>query len=86
MDADHAYLSFVSLDELQTPTNGSQVLVDKWWTVHPEKGAVFYQKYSPQCNANSKIQEMLGQKLYPWAEAVFLHVAYIPARHIPTEF
>ncbi len=64
--------------------------VDRWWTVHPEKGLAFYypvrykavNRYSsPQCNTEERIAEHIRKKLYPDHELEFISavfVGYIP--------
>jgi hypothetical protein len=74
----------VPLDVAVTPANG-EALVDRWWSVHPEKGLAFYyqpfgyarsEEPSPQCNAQQYTAEHLCRKLYPDHEC----------RHVPVVF
>ena len=78
---DHRDLTYLSLEEAQTPRDGALVMVDRWWSCHPEKGLIFWRRYSPQCNTNERINKKLTAQLYPWAEAQFMHVVYVPYRH-----
>lgn len=84
--------SYVPLDELTTPREGA-VLVDRWWLVDPEKGAIFYE-FSPQCNSSKTLCESMRRRLsrtpplsanavcnpYDGAVVVFVPVAYIASR------
>lgn len=71
-------ISYVPLDELTTPREG-YVLMDRWWVVDRERGAMFY-GFSPQCNHNRALCEHLCGKLYENAEVVFVPVAFIGSR------
>jgi hypothetical protein len=78
------YLRFVPLEELQKPKTGYEVLVDFWWIVHPDKGAVFYQRNiqkknlgSPQCNRDKNVTELVHSRLYTDMEIRQIPLAYI---------
>lgn len=53
-----------------------EILVDRWWSVHPDKGLVFYSK-SPQCHRNAEIAKMLRDKYYPDAQVIFIPRVYL---------
>lgn len=74
-------LSFVSLEELTRPKTGLYVVCDRWWIMHPTKGAVFYRTHFPQHHTQREISEFQAELVYPWAEVHFIGVAYIPIRH-----
>lgn len=67
--------TFVPLDDLTRPKSG-ECLVDYWWVTHPDLGAVFVQGY-PMCNSDEAITRPLAARMYPWAVAVKVPVAYL---------
>lgn len=76
-DPDDTRLVYVPLDILQAPPLGLiEHRENEWWTVHPERGAIFFKPrggrgfVAPQCNSNEKIIRMLAKELYPWADIV----------------
>lgn len=69
--------------------NGTcNVMRDKFFCVHPEKGLVFWQlnrrRYgqlvgaSPQCNTNKDIVISIRDKMYPWAEIKTFPIVLVP--------
>lgn len=74
----------VPLSVATEPVEG-HVYVNRWWSVHPEKGVAFYcrerpsyvrtEEPSPQCNTDKSVVEHV-QKHYPGHEAIFLPVVY----------
>lgn len=68
-------LTFVPFDELTKPRTGHCV-VNYWWTIHPERGAVFYDG-EPQCNLNEPVARRLAAGLYPGWPVVQVPVAYL---------
>lgn len=75
LDPDDKPLSYVPLDELTTPKSG-RVIVDGWWAVHPQRGAIFYGP-SPQYNTDKRVTEKLQPELYPWAEIQLIPLAFM---------
>lgn len=75
-----AAMTYLSVEDATTPTAGAVCSVDRWWAVHPEKGLMFYRRYSPQCNANPDIVRTMIKKMYPECEARHFAVVYIPTR------
>lgn len=74
VSADDPRLTFVPLEVATVPPKGLiEHLKDQWWTVHPEKGLVFYDKkvMAPQCNSNESITRRF-KEMYPWAEVRFI--------------
>lgn len=63
-----------------TPPDGfCQVLRDRWWQVHPEKGLAIYRGpdrrfFSPQCNQNRALVEKMPAEL----EVRFLEFVWLP--------
>lgn len=65
---------YVPEDVASTPADGT-VYVNKWWSVHPEKGVSFYthrtgrargrDDISPQCNADESTAQILTNKIQP---------------------
>lgn len=76
------FISYLPVREALAPVNGAQVIADSWWMVHPSKGLVFYRKYSPQCNIDSRISKKLAW-MYPDCEVAFFPVVFVPIRHQP---
>lgn len=77
---DDPNLLFVPEKEASTLKAGLvDIILDKWWLRHPEKGLVFYKMHKsspvPLCNANIKVMNAF-LKNYPWAEAVKVDVVY----------
>ncbi len=83
---------FVPLDELISPAGGTffQHFANCWWTVHPEKGAAFYNRVNasgkrsrslpgaPQCNSSEEIALQVSAKYHPWAEVRLIESAWVP--------
>lgn len=73
-----------------TPIEGTAI-VNRWWTVHPDKGLTFYatrkrpygmepgeqDEPSPQCNSNEYTARHLQQKLYPDCETRLIPVVFM---------
>lgn len=79
---DDPSLSFLPLEEAFTPTNGSRPMVGYWWSVCPERGLIFYRKYSPQANVEEKVARVLNGQLYPWAKIAYIRAVFVPRHHI----
>lgn len=76
---DSPRLFFVPLEEAIVPPRGLiECIKDSWWSVHPTKGLIFWDKRarSPQCNSNEAIARRLQQQLYPWAECKFIPLVF----------
>ena len=83
VEANDPRLKFVPIDQLTTPPPGLiEHLKDRFWIVHPDKGAVFWnadkkgRDLSPQCNSNKDCAEAVFIKMYPWAEIKFIPSAF----------
>lgn len=75
MSEDDPRLVFVPIEKFIIPPPGLiEHLADRWWSVHPSKGLVFYDKkmMAPQCNVNESLVRRLAEKQYPWAETIFI--------------
>jgi hypothetical protein len=70
-------LTFVPFSTIVTPKSGSTVMCDMWWTIHPDKGAVFLGGYG-QYNRNLMIAEFISERSFPWSVVWFLPMAFIP--------
>lgn len=45
------HMIYLPISEITTPKQGRTCHVNRWWVIHPEKGAAFYQTVkAPQCN------------------------------------
>ncbi|MGI9492137.1 MAG: hypothetical protein ACR2QF_07045 [Geminicoccaceae bacterium] len=78
-------LFYVPIDTAITPKNG-ECIVDHWWSVHPEKGLVFWyqptgylrsEEPSPQCNQDHHTSQFLTKRTYPDHECRQIHVVYL---------
>ena len=92
----HGIVFFVPLELATKPAEG-HCYVNRWWTVHPEKGVAFYcsrrrtyglepgeeDEPSPQCNSSRFTAESIQKKIYPDCETRLLETVY--ARHAITE-
>lgn len=81
IERDDKNLSFISMEEATTPREGTSVMLNRWWSVDPERGLMVWRKYSVQCNQHESIARKVGA-MYPWADTVFMPIVYLPARHI----
>lgn len=82
---------FVPLDKVTELHDGYvKCLLDRYWSVHPEKGLAFYNPKrknghrgtgwgnpygSPQCSRNESITNRIKQ---PWTEVRLVRVVYLP--------
>jgi len=48
------------------------------WAVCPQRGLLMYRKHSPQCNHSEAVVRSMVERIYPWAEAHFIHNVFIP--------
>lgn len=84
---------FIPLGELTSPAGGTffQHYVKCWWTVHPEKGAAFFNPRrpngrrrrslpgTPQCNSDEKIARMAPETSVAWPfEVQLIESAWVP--------
>jgi hypothetical protein len=69
-------ITYVPLTELVKPRERSTVMLDRWWVVHPDKGALIYRRYAHQCNRQREVVDRL-LKMYPGCHAEFIPVAYV---------
>jgi len=78
---------YVPLDKAQTVKEG-HVYVNRWWSVHPDKGVVFYTRFlrlriegednepSPQCNQDEYTARHLNERLRPDCGVIFIPAVY----------
>ena len=80
-------------EELATTPAEGHAFVNRWWTVHPEKGVAFYatRKRSfylepgeqdeprPQCNSSQFSAEHIQKKLYP--DCITKHIPVVFVGH-----
>lgn len=63
-------LEYVSIEEATKPRDG-EVLCNRWWVVHPEKGLAFFRMNprarhrAAQCNHDRAIVEHFCTTMYP---------------------
>ncbi len=81
---------YVPLETATTPAEG-HCFVNRWWTVHPEKGVAFYcsqrrplgldpgeqDEPSPQCNSNEFTSRELTRRNHPDCEVVFIPAVFL---------
>jgi hypothetical protein len=71
-------LEYLDFEKAGQPRDG-QVVTDRWWVVHPERGLAFYRVArdyrAPQCNHDRRLVNSLIADLYPGHEA--RHVAVV---------
>ena len=76
---------YVSEELAATPVDG-EVLTNRWWTVHPERGLTFWyfptggmrsEFPSPQCNPNRRTAEYLQKAQYADHECRFVPVVFL---------
>ena len=65
----------VSIEEAIKPKSGI-CLVDRWWTVTPEREILFYREHAPQCNADENIAKEIRDRIYPEGTVEFLEVVF----------
>lgn len=75
LEPDDPRLVYVPLESAIVPPSGLiEHLKDRWWSAHPERGLLFFDKksMSPQCNGDETVARALAARLYPWAETIFV--------------
>lgn len=84
------FIFYIPEDVATTPAEG-HAFVNRWWTVHPEKGVAFYatrrrpygmepgeqDEPSPQCNSDQYTAEHLQKKIYPCCITKKIPVVFI---------
>lgn len=83
---------YIPEDVATTPAEG-HCYVNRWWTVHPEKGVAFYcskrsyfplepgeeDEPSPQCNSDEHTARILTQRNHPECTVKQIPVVYLRA-------
>jgi hypothetical protein len=62
------------------------VMRNRYWLVHPERGLIFYpfkkskdiKHSSAQCNSSKEVAEHFHKTMYPWAEIKFIETVIVP--------
>ena len=69
----------IPVDEIQNPRGKGvvQILEDRWWVVTPQNEILLYRGYTPQCNQNKSIVEMIVKK-HPNCTVQFIELAFVP--------
>jgi len=82
---------FIPLEVATTPAEG-HCFVNRWWTVHPQKGVAFYcskrpyssfdgfadeEEPSPQCNHSEFAARHIAKRLHPECDVIFLPAVYV---------
>jgi hypothetical protein len=89
MTEDDPRLIYMPLDQVTAATGSVDTIRNAWWTVHPERGLVFWtqtplrglRSASPQCNTDKNVSDMVSPRMFPWAE-----VRQIPLVLQPKDF
>ncbi len=72
-------ITYIPLDEAKTPKEG-HCYVNRYWTVHPTKGVLFYtpdrKTMAPQCNDVEEITTKIRDKIYPDCEVIFIEAVF----------
>lgn len=68
-------VTYIDLDTIERPCDGP-CLVDRWWVVHPEKGAAMFGE-SPQCNTDMRLVDRIIASRYPGHYSQKIRVAYL---------
>lgn len=78
-----------TVEEISTPIDGGQVLVNNWWPVdaqgrvaiyNPQRGSrrQYWGDGSPQANSDERVTRMLATKVHKWAvDCIQIPVAYL---------
>lgn len=78
---DDKQLVFVPLEEASTPPGGIiECLKDNFWLYKEGKGILYWKdKYNsyPQCNINRAVVENIKNRMYPWAEIIYVPVVFM---------
>lgn len=79
--SDH-HLVYMKRGEVLKTTGFCNILVDRWFMVHPEtEDLIFWQSdpkrkgslkgAAPQCNASKSVAELVHNRMFPWAKIAF---------------
>lgn len=81
-------LVYMPETDIEKASGICNVMRDRWFMVHPERGLLFYQSNrrrkgqlrgaSAQCNTDKAVVERLRQELWPWAELRFYERVIVP--------
>lgn len=78
-DPDDKDLTYIPFEKASAPGGGFYFhYVNRWWSVHPDRGLMLFYGDSAQCNSNEATARRLQQQLYPWAEVRFIPSAFVP--------
>jgi hypothetical protein len=75
MSIDASHLTYIPFDEATCPRDG-EVVCDRWWVVHPDKGLAVFGRGSLQCNISKSLPERLAVS-YAGHEVRFIPVAFV---------
>lgn len=82
-------LVYMKRDDVLKSTGFCNILVDRWFVIHPETGdLIFWQTQkkrgdslkgaSPQCNSSKNVAEYIHSKMFPWAKIEFFERVTVP--------
>jgi hypothetical protein len=71
----------VKIADVEKPKSGLlDCYMDRWWVVTPDDEILFYQKCSPQCNADEGIAKNIRDKIFPGLEVRQIPVVFLQVR------
>lgn len=71
------HITFLPIEEAIIPKNFKEYYVDYWFVVINEN-ILLYKDYSPQCNLDKAVVDVMVEKLYPGAEARQIPLIFVP--------
>lgn len=87
-DQDDPRLVYMAESNVTSSKGSCDVMKNRWFAVHPERGLVFWQPNgrrkgqlvgsAPQCNSDKNIAERVVAPMFPWAEIKFFETVIVP--------
>jgi hypothetical protein len=72
--------AWLSLEDAKKPQDG-EVLVDRWWIYHPEKGLLFVRFpgnwFAAQCNRDKRVTDKIHDSLYKDLGVCYMAEVYL---------
>lgn len=84
---DDPRIVYLPLSDAERAEGSCEVVRNSWWTVHPERGLVFWTRTpknglrgaKPQCNRDERVANMVVPQMFPWAEIKWVPLVVWPA-------
>lgn len=87
-DQDDPRIVYMPEAEITKAYGHCDVMRNRWFAVHPERGLVFWQIIrsrkgklqgaAPQCNGDKSIADRIIAPSFPWAEVKFFETVIVP--------